>query len=560
MKQIELSESEVLQIPINALRPYQTIALKEALTTLSGGHDAVLQLPTGTGKTFVYLPIAVAAASKEYRVCALVATNLILDQVKNKYLPFFKRPVEPLIAKGIEHYTCQMTHDRADYSTCTREQRQNVCMDLYPECPVVRTNREFEDRCLILTNYHKFLSTPTSKGFDLIIIDDSHGFENALDDKFQNRIAHYQVDRIFQDHDSSKDVIADVSGNFLDIFDDVLRTLPPNELTRRVPDDYVKQIADIKNVKDLQAQAKSLASLDDRSMCYELFYFIKSCQNPTLHTFYIAKDYYNKDNPSEAAMIARMSDKSQESLVRFLMRDASVMFVSATPGDVKTHASYCTHRDYSDGSLAVIPHSEHPDLRNWFDGLHVLEIKDSGVDLQDQIEEGVKVAIDIIGQTSGKTLLLFKNYRDQRKAQRTLVGGLRRAVTFIDDSYDTETVQELVDKADIIMATASSRLWEGTDIPDLRLEIIFSLPFIRPPVYLDSRKGWPLVQRKMLVRLQQGIGRLIRRENAVGVCIILDSRMKKYNASPHFSGAYGQRVSRVALIDLPDVTRSAMEG
>jgi len=121
---------------------------------------------------------------------------------------------------------------------------------------------------------------------------------------------------------------------------------------------------------------------------------------------------------------------------------------------------------------------------------------------------------------------------------------------FIDESYQNELVQELVEEADIIMATASSRLWEGIDISDLKMEIIFSLPFIRPPVHLDKTKSFPFVRRKMLIRLQQGIGRLIRKEDDKGVCVILDSRLKRYKNSRHFSEFYRERIFPVSVNDV----------
>ena len=101
--------------------------------------------------------------------------------------------------------------------------------------------------------------------------------------------------------------------------------------------------------------------------------------------------------------------------------------------------------------------------------------------------------------------MLFKSYRDQRTARGSLRRNIDRQITFIEEGMQNEEVQELVEIGDIIMASASSRLWEGIDISNLKLEIIFSLPFIRPPIHLPADRSFPYVVRKMLIRLLKNI-------------------------------------------------------
>jgi len=263
--------------------------------------------------------------------------------------------------------------------------------------------------------------------------------------------------------------------------------------------------------------------------------------------FYIQKDYYFPDKPQEANLIARRSEVFQKHIIKSLFANSLVLFVSATPGDVYTHAKYCTHKKYSEDDIVILPYSYPPVVENWFKNLEIYETQDFP---EDPIENGTEIAATIIKKTKGKVLLLFKSYRDQRRAESFLRKLVPRKIVFIDESYQNELVQELVEKADIIMATASSRLWEGIDISDLKMEIIFSLPFIRPPVYLDSTKSFPFVRRKMLIRLQQGIGRLIRKENDKGVCVILDNRLKKYKNSRNFSSSFRERIFPVSVHEL----------
>lgn len=99
---------------------------------------------------------------------------------------------------------------------------------------------------------------------------------------------------------------------------------------------------------------------------------------------------------------------------------------------------------------------------------------------------------------------------------------------------------------------AAGALWEGIDIPGdaLSMLIIVKLPFQVPDpigeyeqtLYKDMFEyKSKLVVPEMLIKLKQGFGRLIRKEDDTGVVAILDSRAAN-------GGAYRARV----LSALPD--------
>ena len=79
--------------------------------------------------------------------------------------------------------------------------------------------------------------------------------------------------------------------------------------------------------------------------------------------------------------------------------------------------------------------------------------------------------------------------------------------------------------------------WEGIDIKGKSLSnlIIARLPFpVVDPIMeykksLYGNKGFEKVYiPEMLIKLKQGVGRLIRSENDTGIVCILDSRLSKY--------------------------------
>lgn len=158
-----------------------------------------------------------------------------------------------------------------------------------------------------------------------------------------------------------------------------------------------------------------------------------------------------------------------------------------------------------------------------------------------------------------KALLLFKNYRDQEIANQQLRNKFKH-IFFIDDSYDEDSVTELANKSQIILASASTRLWEGMNVKDLRLGIIFTPPFIRVPVHIPELKSYPYNERVMLRRLQQGIGRLIRDENAYAVCILMDVNFGKYVKRRRFSDALKRRIIPVDSKEVVSKAKERLEG
>lgn len=547
-------------------RDYQIKCIEEIVNSLNKNRDVALRLPTGTGKSFVFMPIGIASAGAGYRTCILCATNLLMSQMKNRYFPRFKSKVDLVAVKGIEHYDCSITGQKADYFTCTREQRE-ACREAGYSCDVLKYGGELEKHNLIVTNFHKFLSTPIENKFDLVVIDDSHGFENAVDDKFQTLINYFRIEDLYHRHEPRKDKVSDLTGNFLDIFDDIINSMPPAQLTRKVADDDISKIAEI----DKYVEKEELQALDtlDRGIIYELLYFIKNCKDITLNTFFVQKDYYNPEDRREVSLISRKSERYIKRVMPSIFANSRVILTSAFLGRISTHAQSCTYRKYDGSQLVTVPKEKLEIVKKWFDSLYIYEVTDLVGGSGDPFDEGVELIAKMLRATAVKSLLLFKNYRNQRRAESGLRREVERDITFIDDSYQTEQVQELVQKADVIMASASSRLWEGIDIRRLRFEIIFSLPFIRPPVYMDRRLSFPYVKRKMLIRLQQGIGRLIRQPGDLGVCVVLNyskeptrwSRLESHKNDANFSPDMRERIIRISKNDVCDrVKRTLKEG
>ncbi|MED1468001.1 ATP-dependent DNA helicase [Bacillus salipaludis] len=135
-------------------------------------------------------------------------------------------------------------------------------------------------------------------------------------------------------------------------------------------------------------------------------------------------------------------------------------------------------------------------------------------------------------ESEGRTLILLNNKNELALLKEKLADTLPYPIYFEGDEEISTLVSKFQNEENSILC--SIHLWEGLDIPGRSLEnvMIFSLPFPpNDPVFIAKRDG---VQKAfeeidlpyMLLRLRQGIGRLIRSENDRGtVHILLENDM-----------------------------------
>jgi len=145
----------------------------------------------------------------------------------------------------------------------------------------------------------------------------------------------------------------------------------------------------------------------------------------------------------------------------------------------------------------------------------------------------------LAGLLEGRTLLLFTSYRNleltRRLAEADMPPGLRLLVQ--GEMSRSAILEEFRrDCRAVILGTAS--FWEGVDLPGEMLQavVIDRLPFASPghPLFKArmeriDRSGDSSFARLSLplaaVRLRQGVGRLIRSREDVGVVMLMDRRM-----------------------------------
>ncbi|MFC8150865.1 ATP-dependent DNA helicase [Bacillus paralicheniformis] len=147
-----------------------------------------------------------------------------------------------------------------------------------------------------------------------------------------------------------------------------------------------------------------------------------------------------------------------------------------------------------------------------------------------------KAAIRAIKESGGKTLILFPSFEELLSFKRRTV---QESFSFPVYFEGDEEISTIVEKFQTVEESVlcSVHLWEGLDIPGDPLQhvIIWSLPFPpHDPVFEAKRSGLENAFREvdlpyMLLRLRQGVGRLIRSNGDRGTISIFAGDEQEWN-------------------------------
>ncbi len=188
---------------------------------------------------------------------------------------------------------------------------------------------------------------------------------------------------------------------------------------------------------------------------------------------------------------------------------------------------YYSPFDYSHNLMYLVPQDARPYVNG--DALY--------------IDYLVSVIADAICSSSGGALVLFTSIDMMTKVHKRVnekIGKELKILLQDNTRSRSSLLKEFKDDKDSSLFAVSS-FWEGIDAPGetLRLLIITKLPFDVPtdPVnkarsdYInrsgDKSSFLTLTLPNAMIKMKQGIGRLIRAENDRGVVLILDGRITK---------------------------------
>ncbi|MDA4128665.1 MAG: DEAD/DEAH box helicase family protein [Thaumarchaeota archaeon] len=511
-------------------RDYQVDCIRDTAEGLRQGNDVLIDLPTGTGKTVIYSPVVAELSEKGVRTLVLTATKRAQKWVGQEIKRFTGGKETPLVF-GIQEYHCPILKANAQ-NWCCGELKETHCKPTGIRCGVILAEEDYKNSNLVVTNFSKFLLATTDSKHDLIVLDDSHSFENTKEQAYQISLQFALVRQAYEAQAENSSIRVFLE-NFLNLISEISeRCVNPGEKEGPIPADYLSQLARLLPDSEEEAIEKEIRKLSGRdgSVVTKVFYFVRRCKAATRYQFYVQKDFYDPDDWDSSELVSK-NDQFVDFVVKRRFGKARVIFATATSGEAISHATACTLKAYDSTNLSVTPknRSSYPEIQGWFGKLRILVVEDIGDTRQpNSFERAMSITVETLKNRTERELVLFKNYRDQRRANEILSKVFPQSkLFFFDNSIDDgDVLEELANQSQISLASASSTLWEGINIKDLRIAIIVSPPFNRPQV--GQKMNYPISERKMLVRLQQGIGRIIRSPKDWGVALLLDSRFDNY--------------------------------
>jgi ATP-dependent DNA helicase DinG len=146
-----------------------------------------------------------------------------------------------------------------------------------------------------------------------------------------------------------------------------------------------------------------------------------------------------------------------------------------------------------------------------------------------RFDQKLQMALRQIEETKGRALILFNTREELEEFKNAVIHNKDYQFLFEGDKEISELVSIFQNEEETILCAV--HLWEGLDIPGPSLSnvIIWSLPFPpNDPVFQSKRKQvkdytWEVEVPYMILRLRQGIGRLIRTSEDYGMITIMIS-------------------------------------
>lgn len=149
------------------------------------------------------------------------------------------------------------------------------------------------------------------------------------------------------------------------------------------------------------------------------------------------------------------------------------------------------------------------------------------------IAAGTEEIIKLLSITGGKAMILFTSKYDMNEVYEKMQGRVPYKLLIQGKgSSQKEIIEEFKKDVDSVLLGTGS-FWEGISIEGKALSnlIIFRLPFPAPDPIIDYKRSqasdhlMEVDVPEMIIKMKQGIGRLIRNETDKGIVSILDHRI-----------------------------------
>lgn len=449
------------------------------------------------------------------------------------------------------------TGDKAELTEEPGPSWQQVCVDdsctgtkcpLYDRCHYYEAKSHWQEADILICN-HKLLLLDIATGGRILpprsalILDEAHHLEGEALDVFGAEVSNYRIPVLLND---AKKFLAGGADQLLitmareanaALFQSIVETQRGQERARMQPLNDVKLVSLLTVLSTLQdalvavgdAKAETLAERtrdihDDLQMIHGSSAFVPWVE--------IARPRSPGEPPAKIVLHGTPLDVA--ALLRSsLFREGPVIMTSATLAadgrfDYLRRSIGCPSSlelavespfDYKQQGILFIPRGL-PDPKS--------------ADYYPQVTPLIEQQLL---HTNGRAFVLFTSYRGMNEVYSSLAGRLRWTVLRQGDAPKAQLLEQFKrDGNAVLFATAS--FWEGVDVVGEALSavIIDKLPFPSPADPVVEAKCEAIKRRggsdfrdyflpEAILRLRQGVGRLIRSKSDRGLVAILDSRL-----------------------------------
>ncbi len=490
---------------------------------LANDRNALIDAPPGLGKTRSAARVALNLLSKKNKRILIIEPTKTLRSQMVEYIAQENRNAEVHVSKAWSDYQCPLIGTSADNTLCY--ERKGQCREEKRNCDVLKDiDLTRESRLTVATFAKLLLSKGLFENYDTIIIDESHGFENAETSYLQTYVMFNQLEQIADgvqpDLPKLSEKLTSLAGGLSKINQMLGDSVP---LTAREVD-WIREA-----FGDTEFRNASLECTRDKS-------------HPHYRRLYanISNIHYRMGNISnnvfffyEGSLYAR--PKNMEVEVAGFFRNKNIGLLSATIDDAIKHAKECgLDMRRFDESCGVIM-NDYPEKRRKNRKLIALTdgpilSRSNAEQYQTVRRQANEILLRLLENLVVRTLVLFRGYNDQKLAsehfsQTAVVSRIHHVWQGEDpDSIEGKIMQ--LRKSDIVLTSASTRLWEGVDIPGLHLVIIDALPYPgRDP--LETEYNFRAGHEMMIKKLKQGLGRIVRSDDDWGAAVVIDNRFNR---------------------------------
>ncbi len=403
---------------------------------------------------------------------------------------------------------------------------------------------------------------------DLIVIDEAHNLEEKVRASLIESYNKYKIKSILGDVIETIKISA-IRRESYENFNNITHIL--NVIFNKLNNQVKKQInSSLKgeemekyfiNIDEIREELLLLNSeidlinykvqfYSDDNLCEEVFEELENLQDFIKSLISIkSRDLFWLENFNDIHIFACPKNISKEINSLYFDKLKTTILTSATIAD-KSQGSEEERYEYfikstgfptSTGFLSTPKPSPFP--YNYNAMIYYTENMPHPVEARERfIKLGAEKIVKLLNITKGKALILFTSKSDLKEVYEILKHkNLEyRLLKQQHMSSQDDILEEFKkDKNSVLLATGT--FWEGIDVPGKSLSnlIIFKLPFPVPDPIIEYKRtlsedflmevSVPL----MIVKLRQGVGRLIRKHDDKGIVAILDSRIGELSNSPY---------------------------